>query len=266
MDGLGAVTQEIDVAQIALYVFWIFFFGLVFYLQRESRREGYPLVDDITGKPQDLGPVYMPSPKRFETIDGSVHYAPDPATADNRPVAAEPIAPFPGAPLVPTGNPMLDGVGPAAWAMRADKPDLTYSGRLKVVPMRDDNEWSIASQDPDPRGMDVIGADGLIAGVVSDVWVDRSEALIRYLEVEFRTPNAGPDDPPTTRVLFPMNFATVDAKNQQVRTDALLSTDFANVPKPKQGNVVTLLEEDKIMAYFAGGMAYALPNRMEPLL
>ena len=35
--------QYIDGAQIALYAFWIFFFGLVIYLRREDRREGYPL-------------------------------------------------------------------------------------------------------------------------------------------------------------------------------------------------------------------------------
>lgn len=30
--GTGAITAYIDVAQIVLYIFWIFFFGLVVYL------------------------------------------------------------------------------------------------------------------------------------------------------------------------------------------------------------------------------------------
>lgn len=34
---------NIDVAQIVLYVFWLFFFALVYYLRREDKREGYPL-------------------------------------------------------------------------------------------------------------------------------------------------------------------------------------------------------------------------------
>jgi photosynthetic reaction center H subunit len=42
----GAITQYIDVAQVVLYVFWVFFFGLIFYLRREDKREGYPLVYD----------------------------------------------------------------------------------------------------------------------------------------------------------------------------------------------------------------------------
>ena len=39
----GAITQYIDVAQLVLYAFWIFFAGLIFYLHRENKREGYPL-------------------------------------------------------------------------------------------------------------------------------------------------------------------------------------------------------------------------------
>ena len=33
--------ETFDVAQLLLYVFWIFFFGLVLYLHRESKREGF---------------------------------------------------------------------------------------------------------------------------------------------------------------------------------------------------------------------------------
>jgi photosynthetic reaction center H subunit len=40
-----------------------------------------------------------------------------------------------GSPIIPTGNPMIDGVGPAAWADdRRDEPDLTYHGAAKIVP------------------------------------------------------------------------------------------------------------------------------------
>ena len=35
----GAITGYIDVAQLVLYVFWIFFIGLVIYLRREDKRE-----------------------------------------------------------------------------------------------------------------------------------------------------------------------------------------------------------------------------------
>ena len=41
--GTGAITQYVDVAQLVLYAFWIFFAGLVYYLVRENHREGYPM-------------------------------------------------------------------------------------------------------------------------------------------------------------------------------------------------------------------------------
>ncbi|MBL8337961.1 MAG: photosynthetic reaction center subunit H, partial [Rhodoferax sp.] len=39
----GSLTGYIDVAQVTLYVFWVFFAGLVYYLHQENKREGYPL-------------------------------------------------------------------------------------------------------------------------------------------------------------------------------------------------------------------------------
>jgi photosynthetic reaction center H subunit len=44
--GTGAITQYIDVAQLVLYLFWIFFAGLIYYLRRENQREGYPMETD----------------------------------------------------------------------------------------------------------------------------------------------------------------------------------------------------------------------------
>ncbi|MEL7454246.1 MAG: hypothetical protein AAGJ50_12835, partial [Pseudomonadota bacterium] len=38
----GEYVDGIDLVDISLWLFTIFFIGLVFYLQAESRREGYP--------------------------------------------------------------------------------------------------------------------------------------------------------------------------------------------------------------------------------
>lgn len=40
---VGAFTGYIDIAQVVLYAFWLFFAGLVFYLHRENNRERYAL-------------------------------------------------------------------------------------------------------------------------------------------------------------------------------------------------------------------------------
>ena len=34
---------------LALYAFWIFFAGLIFYLRKEDKREGYPLITERPG-------------------------------------------------------------------------------------------------------------------------------------------------------------------------------------------------------------------------
>lgn len=257
----GAITGYIDVAQVTLYVFWAFFFGLIFWLRREDRREGYPLESDPTGKVKDIGAgILFARPKIFRTRDGSTWTAPN-FKRDTRPVAARRVGNWPGAPMVPTGDPLVDGVGPAAWAERADKPDQTWDGKNKIVPTRADAHYTVASGDPDPRGMAVFGADGKRAGTVVDLWVDRAEHVVRYLEVD-AGPGAGP-------LLVPMNLAKVQGggtKSRSIKVKSLLAGQFLKAPRIKSPDSVTFLEEDRICAYFAGGHLYATPQRSEPLI
>ena len=41
-----AFVGNLDLASLSLWLFWIFFALLIFYIQRENMREGYPLEDD----------------------------------------------------------------------------------------------------------------------------------------------------------------------------------------------------------------------------
>jgi len=255
----GAITSYIDVAQLVLYAFWIFFAGLILYLRREDKREGYPLESDRSGRISVQGFPAIPKPKLFKLPHGGTFAAPN-ATKDTREVRANPTGPWPGAPLEPTGNPMRDGVGPAAYANRADVPDLTVDGAPKIVPLRVATDFSVAQRDPDPRGMQVVGADKAVGGVVTDVWVDRSEPQIRYLEVEASAGGV------KRHVLLPINFARIDGGRRQVRVASILGRHFAEVPGLAHPDRVTLLEEDRICAYYAGGHLYATPARMGPLL
>jgi photosynthetic reaction center H subunit len=254
----GAITDYIDVAQLTLYAFWIFFAGLVIYLRREDKREGYPLESERSGSITVQGWPSMPVPKSRLLKTGMSplpNNAPDP-----RPLAARPTGPWLGAPLEPTGNPMLDGVGPAAYANRADVPDVTIDGVPRIVPLRVTDHHAVASQDPDPRGMAVLGADGETGGTVRDIWVDRSEEIFRYLEVAVPTPAGG------RNVLLPINFTRIDGKHRQVKVASILGAQFAQVPAHRHADQVTLLEEDRIMGYYGGGTLYAEPSRREPLI
>jgi photosynthetic reaction center H subunit len=257
--GKGAITQYIDVAQIVLYAFWIFFAGLIFYLRREDKREGYPLVYDGPANRPYLNFPPIPAPKTYLLHNGETVQAPRP---DHEPadIRAVPTAPWQGAPLTPIGDPMLDAVGPGAHAMRADVPDRTYEGQIKIVPMRLAPTMHLDPRDPDPRGMPVFGADGAIAGIVREIWVDRSEVTIRYLEVEIPAPSA------PIAVLVPMPFALIDKRRGEIEVEAILASQFAGVPRTKSPDEVTLREEDRICAYYGGGTLYATPARVEPLL
>src|ERR1700760_419200 len=103
---VGAITGYIDVAQIVLYTFWIFFAGLIYYLRREDKREGYPLEHERPGgRIVVQGFPAMPPAKTFTLADGSVVKAPR-VEHDPRPFLATPLAPFVGAPYQPLGDPM----------------------------------------------------------------------------------------------------------------------------------------------------------------
>lgn len=251
----GTITGTIDVAQVTLYVFWIFFAGLIFYLRREDKREGYPLESDRSHLVQVQGFPAMPRPKTFLLPHGGSYSAPS-GRVDDREIRAQPIGGWPGAPHEPTGNPMADGVGPAAYAARADVPELTVDGHPSIVPTRVASDHVVETTDGNPIGMEVFGADRALAGTVRDVWVDRTEPQIRYLEVEIAGPRT---------VLLPMTMVQLTWRGQ-VYVKSILAAQFAGVPALKNPDQVTKLEEDRITAYYAGGYLYATPSRQEPLI
>lgn len=252
----GAITNHIDIAQVTLYVFWGAFIAIIYYLHRENKREGYPLVAaDGSGRLIEGFPR-VPAPKTFIMPNGKHILAPRAEAPEV--VNGVPMGKFPGAPYQPLGNPMLSGMGPGAWANRDDHPDLAWDDQLpKIVPLRSAPAFFLAWEDPDTTGFDVAGLDGQIAGRVVDSWVDRSEVVIRYLEVELADQQ---------RVLIPLNFLEIKAKQRLIKTAFITGAQFADVPKLKDPETVTVLEEDKIMAYYGGGMLYATPGRSGPLL
>ncbi len=253
----GAITQYVDVAQLALYGFWIFFAGLIYYLHRENKREGYPLESERSGHVRVQGFPAIPDPKTYKLQHGGTFTAPNEKPSAQK-LNAEPTSRALGSPLEPIGDPMLAGVGPGSYADRADVADVTYEGAIKIVPLRVAPGFGTASKDPDPRGLQVVGADGKGGGTVTDVWVDRSEMLFRYLEVA--VPVAGG----MRNVLIPINFARITRR--QVGVVSIMGHHFAQVPTTKHPDQVTLLEEEKIMAFYGGGTLYAHPSRKEPLL
>jgi photosynthetic reaction center H subunit len=249
---------NIDVADLVLATFVLFFFGLTIYLRREDRREGYPLEDDVTGRLEAAGGlIFTAKPKTFILSHGNGQVTLPNGARDSMALAASRTSRAPGAPIEPTGDPLLAGVGPGAYAHRAKRPDMLVHNAVKIAPLRVAEGFSIDPKDPDPRGMKVLGADGEVAGVVSDVWIDRGEYLIRYLEVAV---DGG------KHVLVPMPLATVQKSKRTIKVGALLAAQFSKAPTLENPNQITFDEEERVAAFFGGGLLYATAARSEPLL
>ncbi|MEE4201980.1 photosynthetic reaction center subunit H [Erythrobacter sp.] len=268
------IIGTLDVAQLAFILFFIFFVGLVLYLNRESRREGYPLEHEQTGRIEPVESFFDWDKKVFDLPHDRGIYIPEDVPRDElskvENIPAKQSFGGGGAPWVPTGDPLADGMGPAAWTPREDYPDLTFDGALRIVPLADSHDIKIADHDDNPVGLPVYGADKQLAGTVSDVWVDQSEHIIRYLEV---TTGSG------KQVLVPMPFAAVqgtgflggftplrDDKQALIDVTALRADQFDAVPTIATPGQITRREEDRIMGYFGGGYMYATPERSQPWL
>ncbi|MEM6477002.1 MAG: photosynthetic reaction center subunit H, partial [Pseudomonadota bacterium] len=246
-DATTYIIGTFDVAELTFLAFFVFFIGLVIYLNRESRREGYPLEHEQTGIIDRGLPLSDGGKKTFKLPHGQGTYVPEDAPRDELSkvgnLPAKQTFGGAGAPWTPTGDPMKDGVGPAAFAQRSDQPDVTFDGRPRIVPIGDSHDISIAAQDIDPVGLPVYGCDDKLAGTISDVWVDQSEHIIRYYEV---TTNSG------KKVLAPMFVCSVQGKGflggitplvddqkELVDITAIRSDQFDDVPAIAKAGQIT---------------------------
>ena len=250
------IVGGLDVAELAFYMFALFFLGLIWYLRGEDRREGYPLEHDITGQIEPVGGILTTKPnKTFKlpfdrgtvTLPGENRRDPMPQNVTGRVHS--------GTPFEPLGNPLSSGVGPGAYAQRADRPDVDMHNQLRIVPMRLAEHITVEGRDVDPRGLPVTGLDDVIAGTVRDIWVDRSEHVVRYLEVALSGGGIA---------IVPMPMSKVTRRC--VNVDAVTAAQFAGSPQLASSDQITLLEEEKVQAYFGAGYLWATPERSEPFL
>ncbi|MEO0937412.1 MAG: photosynthetic reaction center subunit H [Pseudomonadota bacterium] len=254
----GTFFGEFDLASLSLWLFWGFFALLIIYIQRENMREGYPLEDDDGNEAPNQGLYPVPEDKTFKLPHGRGEVTvPSGQNPERTNLPLKRTALTEGQPLEPTGDPMLDGVGPASWAPRRDVPELDGHGHPKIVPMSANEAFRHAAG-RDPRGLPVMSGDNEVVGKVTDMWIDEPEQLVRYLEFEL-DPKWG-----SGSRLVPMTMARI--KSNQVKINSIYGKHFATVPTIASPRQVTLLEEDKIGGYYAGGHLYADASRQDPQL
>jgi len=240
-----------DLALISLYLFWLFFAGLVYYIQRENMREGYPLENEDGSETNSL--LSIPEPKTFNLPHGRGEYKAPNFEREARDLKLAPTSGGTGFPFAPTGDPLKDGVGPASWSARRDEPELDGHGHPKIQPMAKVGEFAVAAG-RDPRGLPIMCHDRKSPGKVSDMWVDVPEQLVRYLEVTL-------DD--GGKRMVPMPMAKI--KSDRVIVNALDSESFKGIPTLASDAQITKLEEEKVSGYVAGGYLYTSDKRASEL-
>ncbi|MEN3792990.1 photosynthetic reaction center subunit H [Fulvimarina sp. MAC3] len=254
----GAFTEQLDLPLLLVIAFFLFFLGLVYYLRSEDKREGYPLVSDRTrgtaNRVSVVGFPPLPKQKSFLLQDGNVHYAPH---ADNeRELNVRNAYNIPGSPIMPLGDPLLDGVGPASYALKQDKPFRTMDGELTLAPLRTKTDYHLEDSGPNLIGMPVYAADGDPVGTVRDLWVNDIEYFIRYVEVDM------PGKEGT--VLVPFAFA--DTHKGRMKFGMLSREQLLAVPTLGNAEYITAREEDRLNGYFAGGTLYSKNGAQAPFL
>lgn len=244
----GAITGDIDLTQLVFAAFVIFFIGLVYYLRQQDKLEGYPLEDPADPNRRLVGFPPPPPPKEFRLMEGGT--ATMPHFTSPTELRAVRLDPSPGSPLVPTGDPLVDGVGPAAYPLREDEPARSKPDEIALAPMRELPGWDVWRGDPDPRGMRVISCDSVVAGIAVDLWIDRRAKILRYIEVELDLPSA------KRRAMLPIYYANVRSRRREIRVKALTAAEFAKLPELKMPNQITAREENQVNAFFSGAYFY----------
>ena len=259
---LHQVAGSIDAAQVAMVFFIGFVFAVFVYIHREDKREGYPLEDPASviqpGRRHLVGFPLPPPEKHFRLMQGGTAINPSPEGRTH--LALTPLRQVPGAPFIPTGDAMQDGVGPASYAMKSDGPILTWEGHHLLEPLRRLPGWNVSEGDPDPRGMTVLDADGFRVGTVTDLWLDHGAKILRYLEIALEIPGGAP------RAMVPIYFADISPGARLIRVPGLHTAHFAAFPQLREADTISAREEDRVSSFCQGGLFYGAPRSQEPFL
>ena len=245
----GNITQHIDLPQIAFWLFFLFFLGLVYHNRRWDKREGYPMKASPFSSEPSLGFPEPPTDREVYVLNEG-GFTTSPHFYEPGPTNAEPLYQFAGTPLSPLGNPLLAGIGPGSWVQKKDAPALTEHGDLLLQPLRLLPEWKVTRGEADPRGMKVFDWRWERVGTVRDVWVDRGIKIIRMLEVEL-LPTVGGG-----HVLVPIFHTAIRESAREVRVTALRYYQFAEVPRLVNPDLITGPEDEQLNAYYAAGNFY----------
>jgi sporulation protein YlmC with PRC-barrel domain len=105
----------------------------------------------------------------------------------------------------------------------------------RVVPLDELDDFRVSRDDPDPRGWEVVAADGRKIGEVDELLVDTGAMKVRYLDVDLDDGLvAGAHD---RHVLVPIGYARLDRDHDRVIVDEITSHDLRAIPAYDHGPI-----------------------------
>lgn len=124
----------------------------------------------------------------------------------------------------------------------AESPDARdrADNSPRVAPLGRLDDFQVAEGYPDPRGWDVVAADGMKVGEVHDLIVDTGAMRTRYLDVRLDTDIAGEGD--DRDVLVPIGAARMNDTGDHVLLDHLSTAQVAALPVYTHGHITREFE------------------------
>ena len=127
----------------------------------------------------------------------------------------------------------------------------------RVVPLNQLDGYTVADDDPDVRGWEVISADGRRIGAVDQLLVDREAMKVRYLDVDVDDALVAGD----RHVLIPIGYARLEEGHSRVFVDDLVSTHVATLPAYAHGPVARDMDADFTRQFGAPAAREGQPNQ-----
>jgi hypothetical protein len=107
--------------------------------------------------------------------------------------------------------------------------DSTGNPNAHLAPI-DDTDFKVADGDPDPRGWEVISADGREVGEIDDLIVDTSAMKVRYLVCDLDEDELGLEDDRDRQVLIPVGRARLNPDDKKLMLDGVTVSEILTAP------------------------------------
>lgn len=109
----------------------------------------------------------------------------------------------------------------------------------RIIPLDELDAFEVAEGDPDVRGWQVYGGDGVRVGVVDELLVDTEAMKVRYLDVELADGDDGREE---RHVLIPIGFGRLHETDDIILVDGLDSAGLVQLPEYTQEPLTRELE------------------------